>query len=134
MVLLVQETFRQYCGWETEVGEIEQIIPRISEAILIANDICNSVITKPDENSADRDVYSTFALPEMLFNYSDQFRYAIGRSFLIYEGLKERCRNEFPADFFDVDEFFHQKLNVSLDDYFFTIFALYTNWGGFSFL
>ncbi len=132
-ILLVQETFRQHHDSQTVEGKIEEIIPKISDGILIANDICNAVMIRPDENAADPDVYSTFALPEMLFNYSDQFRYAIGRSYLIYEGLKERCRTEFQKDFFDVDKFFQQKTNVTLADYFIAIFALFSNWASFSF-
>lgn len=132
-ILLVQETFRQHHGSTTTAGEIKTIIPKISEAILVANDICNNVLLKPDENAANPDVYTTFALPEMLFNYSDQFRYAIGRSYLIYEGLKERCRKEFVDDFFDVNTFFQEKMKITLDDYFFSIFAVFANWGSFSF-
>ncbi|MCB0307752.1 MAG: hypothetical protein KDD48_00150 [Bdellovibrionales bacterium] len=132
-ILLVQEVFRQHHDIKKSgPAEVEYVIPKISEAILIANDICNTVTSKSDKNMAEPDNYATFALPEMLFNYSDQFRYAIGRSYLIYEGLKERCRTEYPDDFFDVDAFFKEKLKIGFDDYFFAIFALYSQWS-FSF-
>ena len=131
-LLLVQEVFREYHGPETSYKR-EIILEKLLEAIFIANDICNTVIIDDKSNISVPDTYSTFALPEILFNYSDQFRYAVGRSFLIYEGLKARCQNEFPQDYFDVDKFFRQKIDIPLDDYFFTIFTIFSNWGTYSF-
>jgi len=131
-ILLVQEVFRQHHDLTLTTESYDPFLPILSEAILVANDICNE-ITKSPENAVDPESYSTFALREMLFNYSDQFRYTIGRSYAIYEALKERCRSEYPNDFFDVSQAFQDCHGISLRVYFHCIFAIYGIWGSRSF-
>ncbi len=127
-ILLVQETFRQHHDPNLPEVPLEQIIQPLIEAIFIANDICNVMTAPPTQDASTPDNYATFALREVLFNYSDQFRYMVGRSYLVYEGLKERCRTEFPDDFFDTEQFFQDNLGISLRVYFHSIFAIFGIW------
>lgn len=127
-ILLVQEVFRQHCNANMPDAPVEQVIQSLTESFLIANDICNMMTTAPEQDPTTPDNYATFALREILFNYHDQFRYMVGRSYLIYEGLKERCRTEFPNDFFDVEDFFQSTLGISLKVYFHSIFSIFSFW------
>ncbi|HRK06597.1 MAG TPA: hypothetical protein PLZ57_02410 [Pseudobdellovibrionaceae bacterium] len=127
-ILLVQEIFRQHHDPTLPEAPPDQIIQPLIEAILIANDICNAITAAPTQDLSNPDNYATFALREILFNHSDQFKYMVGRSFLVYDGLKDRCRLEFPDDFFDVEDFYQAKLGISLRVYFHSIFAIFSIW------
>lgn len=127
-ILLVQEVFRQHHDPALPEVSLDQVIQPVIEAIFIANDICNVMTVAPQIDPSTPDNYATFALREILFSHSDQFRYMVGRSYLVYEGLKERCRTEYPDDFFDVEQFFQARLGISLRVYFHSIFAIFSIW------
>lgn len=96
-VLILLEFARRYCRANDSLEVDDEYLRRIGDCILIANDLASEATTfeySPDtsmpKETRDREfrrTYARFSTREFLFNNTDQYRYALARSILIYDLL-----------------------------------------------
>lgn len=132
---ILTEFARRHCRSGSKKDIDQEYLYRFGECILIANDMATeSAFPKKlgdanlPEEERKKEVarnFATFTTREFLFNSSEQFRYTLARSNLIYDLLQHRVK---PEDYFDVSAALEQRLGFTLQDFFHTSLAIRSYW------
>lgn len=128
-LLFLFDLCRQFSNIENHENiPAHEMSRRLSKAFLIANYFVSKANLQHEGQS--REKYARFAMREGIFNDNDQFRYMLGRSKLVFDRLRECVEPK--SKQFNVSDFFEEKCQFSLDDYFKCIVALHAHFNQFS--
>ncbi len=134
---ILLEFARRYCRGEMPREVDKEYLYQIGECMLISNDLANEAslqghvadqaLPSEERNREIRRTYSSHLFREILFNQSEQFRYTLARSKLIYDLLKDQVP---AAERVDLSADMDARFEFSLEDYFLASLAVWVYWSG----